>query len=235
LLLGIPSLLWGLTLCQKKGKRPNEKLAHLSLILTLIAMLFFTAITWILARDGVLNRSDGLVLIGLFIFWQLFQIIEVMKTNIRKKKSISSWVILDLALVAGAVWGTYYSIEGLIEWVSKGGGGIISYNHLGVISGLLMVIPNGLLAFYYSAVGRSDIAYSSQIGDAHICIPMCIGIFAVFSPIKLPASFEIGVWIIMGATLTHLLFLGLLGRLPRIVGGVLAASYAIFIFNGILV
>ena len=235
LLLGIPSLLWGLTLYQKKSKRPNEKLAHLSLVLTLIAMLFFTAVTWILARDGSLNRSDGLVLIGLFLFWQLFQIIEVMKTNIRKKKSISSWIILDLALVAGAAWGTYYSIEGLIAWVSKGGGGIISYNHLGVISGLLMVIPNGLLAFYYSAIGRSDIAYSSQIGDAHICIPMCIGVFAVFSPIKLPASFEIGVWIIMGATLTHLLFLGLLGRLPRIVGGVLAASYAIFIFNGILV
>ena len=175
-----------------------------------IAMLFFTAVTWILANDGSLNRSDGLVLIGLFLFWQLFQIIEVMKTNIRKKKSISSWIILVLALVAGAAWGTYYSIEGLIAWVSKGGGGIISYNHLGGISGLLMVIPNGLLAFYYSAIGRSDIAYSSQIGDAHICIPMCIGVFAVFSPIKLPASFEIGVWIIMGATLTHLLFLGLL-------------------------
>jgi cation:H+ antiporter len=64
---------------------------------------------------------------------------------------------------------------------------------------------------------------------------MCIGIYAVFSPVKLPASFEIGVWIIMGATLAHLLFLGLLGRLPRIVGAVLTASYAIFILNGILV
>ena len=235
LLLGVPSLLWGLTLYRRKGKRPNEKLAHLSLVLTLIAILFFTAFTWILARDGGLNRGDGLVLIGLFLFWQLFQIFELMKTNIRKKQSISSWVIFDFALVAGAALGTYYSIEGLVAWVSEGGGGVISYNHLGLISGLLMVIPNGLLAFYYSAIGRSDIAYSSQIGDAHVCIPMCIGIYAVFSPVKLPASFEIGVWVIMGATLAHLFFLGLFGRLPRIVGAVLTAGYAFFILNGTLV
>ncbi len=158
-----------------------------------------------------------------------------MKTNIRKKKSISSWIVFDLALVAGAVWGTYYSIDGLVAWVAEGGSGVISYNNLGVISGLLMVIPNGILAFYYSSIGRADIAYSSQIGDAHICIPMCIGIYAVFSPIKVPSSFETGILVIIGATLAHLLFLGILGRLPRIVGAALTASYAFFVFKGILV
>ncbi len=65
-------------------------------------MLFFSAVTWLLARDGSLHRSDGLVLIGLFLFWQLFQIFEMMKTNIRKKLSISKWVFFDLALVGGA-------------------------------------------------------------------------------------------------------------------------------------
>ncbi len=234
LLLGMPSLVWGLRLYQKKAKKPHEKLAHLSLILTLIAMLFFTAITWILASDGSLNRGDGLVLIGLFLFWQLFQVFEVLKTNIRKKQSISSWVLFDLTLVAAAALAAYYSIEGLVTWVSEGGSGVISYKHLGILSGLLMVIPNGILALYYSAAGRADITYSSQIGDAHICIPMCIGIYALFSPIQLPTSFEVGVWLIMGATLTHLLFLGSLGRLPRIVGAALTGSYAVFIFFGIL-
>ncbi len=234
-LLGLPALLWGLNIFPQKKKKPNEKLTHLSLILTLVAMLFFTTTTWILARDGALSRGDGLVLIGLFLFWQLFQIIEVMKTNIRKRRSISRWIIFDLVMVAGAALGTYFSVDGFVTWVSEGGGGVISYNHLGIISGLLMVIPNGILAIYYSAVGRSDIAYSSQIGDAHICIPMCIGIFAAFSPIKLPTTFEIGIWIIIGATLAHLLFLGIFGRLPRIVGTILIASYAFFIINGVLI
>lgn len=234
LLLGIPALFWGMNLYRKKARKPTEKLAHLSLTLTLIAMLFFSAVTWLLARDGGLHRSDGLVLIGLFLFWQLFQIFEVMKTNIRKKRTISKWIFFDLALVVAAALGTYYSIERLVAWVSAGGGGLISYSYLGVVSGLLMVIPNGMLAFYYAAIGRSDIAYSSQIGDAHICIPMCIGIYAVFAPMAIPSSFATGIWILLGAILAHLFFLGALGRLPRVAGALLAGSYVVFIYNGIL-
>jgi len=234
LLLGLPALFWGMNLYRKKARKPTEKIAHLSLALTLIAMLFFSAVTWLLARDGGLHRSDGLALIGLFLFWQLFQIFEVMKTNIRKRHSISKSIFFDLVLVVAAALGTYYSIERLVAWVSAGGGGLISYSYLGVVSGLLMVIPNGMLAFYYSAIGRSDIAYSSQIGDAHICIPMCIGIYAVFSPVDIPSSFATGIWILLGAILVHLLFLGALGRLPRVAGALLAGSYVVFIFNGIL-
>jgi cation:H+ antiporter len=233
-LLGIPAVFGGVVLFKKKAKRPDEKLAHLSLILTLIAMLFFTTITWVLARDGGLDRGDGIVLVGLFLFWQLFQVFEVLKTNIRKKRSISGWFLFELILVGGAAWGTYYSIDGLVSWVLAGGRGWIAYEHLGVLSGLLMVIPNGMLAFYYFATGRSDIAYASQIGDAHICIPMCIGIYALFSQLRLPASFDTGVWIILGATLVHLFFIGTLGRLPRVMGGALTASYGIFIYYGIL-
>lgn len=233
LLLGIPSLFWGLALYRKKNKKPQEKLAHLSLILSLIAMLFFTATTWLLAGDGSLNRTDGLVLVGLFLFWQLFQIVEVMKTNITKKRSISVSIFLDLTVVAMAALATYFSIEKLVGWVAAGGGGIVSYQYLGVISGLLMVIPNGMLAFYYAATGKSDIAYSSQIGDAHICIPMCIGIYAIFSPVAIPDFFDTGVYILLAASAAHLIFLGILGRLPRFVGALLTASYAVFIINGI--
>lgn len=233
LLLGIPALFWGMNLYRKKAKKQTEKIAHLSLTLTLIAMLFFSAVTWLLARDGGLDRSDGLVLIGLFVFWQLFQIFEILKTNIRKRRTISRWVFVDLALVVGAAFATYYSIERLVAWVSDGGGGLIEYRYLGVVSGLLMVIPNGMLAFYYAAVGRSDIAYSSQIGDAHICIPMCIGIYALFSPMAIPESFATGIWILLGAILAHLFFLGALGRLPRFAGALLAGSYVVFLYNGI--
>ncbi|WP_300668201.1 hypothetical protein [Desulfoluna sp.] len=235
ILLGIPALLWGLTLSGNKEDRSEEKLDYLSLLLTLIAMIFFTAVTWALARDHVLDQGDGLVLIGLFLFWQVFQIFDLMKSNVRKERAINPWILVDLILVGGAAWGTYYSIEGLVAWVSSGGGGgIISYKQIGILSGLLMVVPNGILAFYYAAVDRSDIAYSSQIGDGHICIPMCIGIYAVFSPIKIPASFEAGVITIMAAGTAHLVFVGVFKRLPRAAGALLAASYGFFIYKGIL-
>ena len=235
ILLGIPALIWGLTLYGKSEDSSKVKLDYLSLLLTLIAMAFFTGVVWALGRDGVLNQGDGLVLIGLFLFWQVFQVFELMKSNVRNQQSINPWFLVDLVLVAAAAWGTYYSIEGLVEWVSRGGGGgIISYNQIGILSGLLMVVPNGILAFYYAAVNRSDIAYSSQIGDGHICIPMCIGIYAVFSPITIPASFEAGAITIMAACGAHFFFIAGFKRLPRAAGAMLAASYGFFFFKGIL-
>lgn len=235
LLLGIPALLWGLTLGGNKEGRADRKLNYLSLLLTLIAMIFFTAVAWALGRDGVLNQGDGLVLIGLFLFWQVFQVFDLMKANVRSHRAVPPSIVLDLALVAAAAWGTYYSIEGLVAWISdRGGEGLLSYQQLGILSGLLMVVPNGILAFYYAAVNRSDIAYSSQIGDGHICIPMCIGIYAVFSPIKIPATFETGALTLMAVGAVHLVFIGVLKRLPRAAGALIAASYGFFFYKGIL-
>ena len=234
LLLGIPALIWGLRIHGKKENRFEEKLDYLSLLLTLIAMIFFTGAVWMLGRDGTLNRWDGVVLVGLFLFWQVFQVFDLMKGNLRQGRKISIWVVVDILLVGAAAWGTYVSIEGLVAWVHRGGGGVISPSQIGFLSGILMVVPNGLLAFYYAATKRPDIAYSSQIGDGHICIPMCIGLYAVFAPITMPASFETGAITIMGAGLAHLLFVAAAKGLPRMAGGLLAGSYAFFIFKGIL-
>ncbi|MCP4116980.1 MAG: sodium:calcium symporter, partial [Desulfobacteraceae bacterium] len=104
----------------------------------------------------------------------------------------------------------------------------------GLLSGLLMVVPNAMLAFYYSAKGRPDIAYSSQIGDCHICIPLCIGLYAIAAPITIPGTFQLGTGLIMGAGATLFLLTALLGRLPKLMGAVLALSYSVFLYQGIL-
>ena len=233
LLLGIPALIWGLRITGSKENASEEKLDYLSLLLTLIAMIFFTATVWALATDGSLSQGDGLVLVGLFLFWQVLQVFDLMKGNVRAEKKISPWVIFDILLVGGAAWGTYVSIEGLVEWINSGKS-FIAPSQIGFVSGILMVVPNAFLAFYYAATDRSDIAFSSQIGDGHICIPMCIGLYAVFSPIAIPASFRIGAIIIMAACAVHFLFVGLFKGVPRAMGGLLAASYGVFLFQGIL-
>jgi len=104
LLLGLPAVLWGLqVLPARGGAKKNGKAApkakgkgsgassakagggaaatgaqvnRLSLLLTLTAVLFFTGAAWLLVQDGDLNRTDGLVLTGLFLFWQSFQVFD---------------------------------------------------------------------------------------------------------------------------------------------------------------
>jgi len=139
---------------------------------------------------------------------------------------------IDLFIITIAAWGIFSSIDHLVDLISSRNHGLFSRSHLGILSGMLMVLPNAFLALYYSAVHRSDIAYSSQIGDCHICIPLCIGVFAIFSNITITPSFGLSIWILTSAAALHFIFLAVFGRLPRIAGLFLAGLYAFFIYKG---
>ncbi|MCP3951921.1 MAG: sodium:calcium symporter [Desulfobacterales bacterium] len=241
LLIGLPSLIWGLAILPygRKGKPRGRKNSQsridlLSLLLTLIAVLFFTGAVWALARDGKLDFGDGLVLVGIFLFWQLFHVFEVLKTNVQKNRSMSWLIFVELAIIIACGYGVYTSIENLVAWIPKTGSGFFNYSRLGWLSGLLMVIPNAMLALYYAYRQRPAVVLSSQVGDGHICIPMCIGLFALFSPIGIVPYFQTGVFLILGACLVQLVFLGILGRLPRVVGALLVGSYFVFLYKGLI-
>ncbi len=241
LLIGLPAMIWGLNIFPEKrpdgfGGLPHKahRLNYLSLLLTLLAVVFFTGALWALARDHVLDFSDGLVLVGLFVFWQIFHVFDVLKHNIQRGRVLHwtmwvdfFWVMLGAASVFGA-------IERLVDWIPKTGSGWLVFENLGWLSGILMVLPNAILAFYYARSRRADIVYSSQVGDGHICIPMCIGLFALFAPIEVPAYFNLGVITILGACMVHFIFVAIWGRLPRIVGLACTLSYLYFIYSGVI-
>jgi cation:H+ antiporter len=212
----------------------EKKVNRLSMKLTLVAVLFFTAVVWALARDGKLDFSDGLVLVGAFLFWQCFHVYDVLKANVQQNKALGWLMIFDFAILIIGGYGIYLSTDWLMNWGKAQDMAFLKEdNGMGWISGFLMVLPNAMLALYYSWRGKPDVTYASQVGDGHICIPLCIGLFALFHPINVPKTFELGVQIIAGATVVHLVFMTLLGRLPRFVGVLLVAAYGFFLFKGL--
>jgi cation:H+ antiporter len=243
LLLGLPTIFWAMdVLPASKGKTKSGKgksnpsdhqLNRLSLLLTLAAVLFFTGAAWALARDGQLDFGDGLVLVWLFLFWQCFHVFEVLKSNARQKKSFDGGLLLDLVLLGIGAYAIYLSTDWLVDWLSQARTGFISAKYLGWLSGWLMVLPNGLLAFYYARRGRPEVVYTSQVGDGHISIPLCIGIFALYHPIQVPAFFQTGVLILLAASAAHFVFVAVFGRLPRFMGWVLTAAYGVFLYKGL--
>jgi len=242
LILGVPTIIWGLRLMPAekrkarsggKGGNKSHELNRLSLLLTLLAVLFFTGAVWALGKDGKLDANDGLVLVGLFFFWQCFQVFDVLKSNVRQSKSFSWSLPVNLALLAVGAYGVYLSTDWLVAWVTKIHTGFISAKYLGWLSGWLMVLPNALLALYYGWRGKPEIIYASQVGDGHICIPLCVGIFALYHPLLVPAFFQTGVLVLLGATAVHFLFVAMFGQLPRMVGLALVASYGWFLYRGL--
>lgn len=257
LVLGLPALLWGLQLrspekpakkAGAKAKSPaaraksragseaetEHRLNRLSLLLTLAAVVFFSGVTWSLGADGQLDASDGLVLVALFLFWQCFQVFDVLKHNIRQRRGFGAMFYADVAVVVAGAYGLYVSIDWLVGWIGAQQGGFINAAHLGWLSGWLMVTPNALLAFYYAARRRADIAYASQVGDGHICIPLCLGLSALVAPLPVPKFFETGLTILIGAAVVHIACVVWADGLPRWMGWPLLAAYAWFVAAGML-
>jgi cation:H+ antiporter len=245
LVLGLPAVLWGMNVLPKKkpdaGKKKNKsggsapELHRLALLLTLLAVGFFTGAVWALGRKGRLDFNDGLVLIGLFFFWQCFHVFEVLKSNARQGKSVFGLMLLvDLALLAAGAYAIYVSTDRLVAWISNIHHGFISVKHLGWLSGWLMVLPNAVLAFYYAWRKQPEVVYASQVGDAHVSIPLCLGVFALYHPMTMPPFFHTGMVILLGATLVHFLFIAMFGKLPRLAGLALVGSYGYFLWKGLL-
>jgi len=238
LLIGLPTVFWSMNVLptakakKKKSIKKEHQINRLSLLLTLAAVVFFTGAVWAMARDGKLDFGDGLVLIGLFLFWQCFHVFEVLKSNVRQNKSFSWMLPLDLALLAIGAYAIYVSTDWLVDWLSTIHTGFISAKHLGWLSGWLMVLPNGLLAFYYAWRGNPEVVYTSQVGDGHVSIPLCLGIFALYHSIHIPPFFHSGILILLAAAVVHFVFVALFGRLPRFMGWVLTAAYLVFVFKG---
>ena len=141
---------------------------------------------------------------------------------------------MDLVLLAIGAYGIYLSTDWLVHWVSGLHTGFISAKNLGWLSGWLMVLPNALLALYYGWRGQPETVYASQVGDSHISIPLCIGIYTMFHTMNIAPVFNMGMFILLGATLVHFLCVALFGRLPRIVGLLLLAAYGVFLYKGLL-
>lgn len=243
LVLGVPTIIWGMRIMPKKKKSVNGKKAktagknhelnRLSLLLTLMAVLFFTGAVWALGRKGVLNANDGLVMVGLFLFWQCIHVVEVLKSNVRQGKS-QGWIWpVDLIVVVVCAYAVYVSIDWLVTWVPNCGIGFI-VKHPGWLSGWLMVLPNALLALYYGWRGQPETVYASQVGDCHVSIPLCLGVYTMFHDMAMPKFFYISMWILVISTLLHISFVAVFGRLPRVFGVILTGAYLYFLWKGLV-
>jgi cation:H+ antiporter len=241
LLLGLPALFWSLAVMpakRAKGRKPPRRerreggLTRLGLLFSLFAAGCFLVAITILGSDGRLDQRDGLILVGLFFFWQSYSLYEVLRDHVSEKRPLGAAVFGDLGLLLAAAGAQYGALEYLVSWVGTHGEGVLAPEHLGWLSGWLMVVPNAFLAFYYAARHQPGIVYSAQLGDGHICLPFCLGLFAVFRVVELPALFLPALGVLAAALSVHALFLLVAGRLPRWAGATLVAAYGVFCYLG---
>ena len=233
LLLALPALIFGITLAPKsqaKQIKRESNIHRLSLVLTLVAMIFFTLAVWALGQDGEIDHFDGYALVGLFLFWQCFHIYEVLKENTQSGKSWHPMIVVDVGLILLGSLLTLFAVDGLVDKILQTNDGFLSSSQLGLLTGWLMVLPNAVLAFYYAGKQQGSVVYSSQVGDGHICIPLCIGLFAIFRPMPLSDLMARGLLLIVAVACVHLLCVVLFKRIPYLIAITLIAIYGCVLF-----
>ncbi|MFN2167905.1 MAG: sodium:calcium symporter [Anaerolineae bacterium] len=238
LLIGLPAVIWGMTsIPRKKGKTAarEHRMGRLALALNLVAAMFFSLAVWLLAADGMLSRTDGWLLIALFAFWQCIHVYDVKKTNLLKQRRYPRNLGVEIGLLLVGAFVVLVSTDWLVAWFHTLEWDAVSPRMLGWLSGLLMVLPNALLAFYYGANQRMDVVYTSQSGDAHICVPLCVGIYAVFVPIATDAFLQQALLALMGLCAVHLGCVVAAGRLPRGLAILFVVAFPAFVWLGLRV
>jgi cation:H+ antiporter len=125
----------------------------------------------------------------------------------------------------------YYSIDGLVSWIEREEQSALKAQ-AGWLSGWLMVLPNAILALYYGWRRKPEIIYTSQIGDGHICIPLCVGLAAILNPLSTPSIFNPAIGLLGAAVVIHYAVVGFFGQLPRFVGLLLTLMYIVFVAKG---
>jgi cation:H+ antiporter len=209
------------------GNDPDtlRRLRSLSLFLTLGAAAAFALIAWALALDGRLDRGDGLALIAAFLLWQGFHLYDVRKHQLVNRQHFSAWLVVDALLALGAAYLVLVSLDWLVAWLAARPADSLGAGHLGWLTAWLMVLPNAALAAYYATRRRSDIVYASQVGDGHICIPLCLGLGAALTPFAPPVWFADSLLVLAGAAAFHALLLVCFSGLPRLLAMLPLAAY----------
>lgn len=236
LLIGVPMLIWSMSHIPdlKVWKEVSAfQISRLSTKLNITAVFFFTLFLLLLSRDGYLSREDGWILILLFVFWQCFQVYDVKKTNLLKRKTYPRTLPMDIIILLVCSYFTYATTDYLVEWFQGLDPDRVSPRLLGWLSGVLMVLPNALLAIFYGSHRRMDIVYASQVGDAHVCVPLCVGLFVVLRPFEVGAFLLQSLLILMGLFTSHLIFVMIIPRFSRVFAALFIAVFCLFVWAGL--
>ncbi|MCS7089568.1 MAG: sodium:calcium symporter [Verrucomicrobiota bacterium] len=232
LLVGLPAWLWGLKLDPACSDTAAQR--RLSVLTTLAAGFVFTIVAWMQGKDGWIVRGEGLALVSLFLAWQGWHVWEVLRENQRQEGRLLGWVLLfDLVCLAAGAWLSYVSIQWLVHWILSRTEGWLSAPYLGWLSGWLLVLPNAVLALYYAWHGRSEVVYASQVGDGHICIPLCVGLYACIRPLPTPGVFGTAMAALCLAFLLHLVAVWRANGLPRWLGLLMVLGYLVCVQHGL--
>ena len=158
----------------KKARRWNQSQWMALAFLWLGALALFLT-----ARDGSVDRRDGLILIAIYLVHQYLGFRARGKPSRKARLGAGTGLVVLLLFVAAAL---------VIQWsvqrfgvVLDAAGDLFPGAWLGLFLGLLTVIPESFLLLRL-ALQRGSLGFSGLLGDCLVSVPLVIGVSALLVP-----------------------------------------------------
>jgi hypothetical protein len=214
-----------------KGRSKRARAARGSYFGLLVFFWVAAIATLYTAADGRIDARDGLLLAGLYAGFQLWMLRRRGKPPKKRRLNVGLAVASMLLLLCAAI-----VIAVAVEAIGMGMdrlGSRLPGNSLGLMLGLLMVIPESFLLLRL-AFRSGSLSLSGLIGDCLVSVPLVIGLSAMVREIptaSLGLTWSSGwlPWAQLAAAMTAFTLVGVRRRpIGRRVGLALIALYAIF-------
>ena len=201
-----------------------------------------TFIFYLLSLDGMLNFIDGLVLFGLFVVFLSYmfrlaskdrggerKIKNEIKDDVRESKSIIKNIVLTIAGLGLLVSGSWFIVKSAVI-IAK------TFGVSEIIIGITLValgtsLPELAVSVVGAFRGQMDLAIGNAVGSNLFNMLFVVSLVTLVYPIPVEAGLlHYEYFFMMGILVVFLPMMRTGFVLNRIEGGILLASYAVFIY-----
>ncbi len=181
-------------------------------------------------HDGVIDRIEGVLLVGTFIAYLWYVRADVASGNdfepVRAPTKLGRAVVLAVAGVTAVLVGAHYTVASAVSLASE------LMIPLGLVSIAAIAIGTSLPELFVSLralkTGEAELAIGNIFGSNAFNILMVVGLPALIMPLQIDVVvMELGIWIMLGASVIFLIN-GLARRVMQWEGVMMLLFFAFF-------
>ena len=194
-------------------------------------MLISSIVATMLAFNGMISRIDGVILLGMFIFFMVY-VIKYAMANKTQYKDEAKKINLPLQIIKSIIGAGLIVVGG--DLVVDGAKTIaLSFNISEAVIGLTVVavgtsLPELVTSIVAAKKGESDIAIGNVVGSNIFNMLFILGISSAITPIPTNFNSLIDLFTFIGVAVFTFIFAKLKGKIEKAPAMILVISYIVY-------
>ena len=211
----------------------TKSLIRKELPFSILAAVLLVPFAFLGAQNMTIARTEGLILLALFIFYILWQVVDAMKSRKESQEDPMEKIISPFRSIVLIILGCIMIVAGGNLVVNSATDIAHAFGLSETLIGLTIVaigtsLPELVTSIVASRKGENDLSLGNVIGSNIFNLLMILGISTSIHPIQLEPTFIFDTVFLVAASLIILLFAHTRGKISRKEGLFMLAMYIVY-------